>query len=409
VPTRDCALTPAVLATARLSGGVLVIAAPASAAVSPHTVIAGLPLVRRLALAARRAGYARVLVHDPRVDAVHLPPGAAPLARDSTDLASPANGPRASSGRRVVVLPTNVVPQARWLGSLLQAPLDTGQIWVDGSGAMAVESDDPERVLAVVGRCATADDMRARLSAMFDPVVPALDPTGRFPLAGSEDVPRANRWLFRGLIKQSEGFMSRHVERPISLAITRLLLGTRITPNVMTLVSLSIGLGSATFFLSSDATWQLTGALLFLTHSILDGCDGELARLTFQETKTGAMLDFWGDNIVHVAVFGCMAVGWSLERQSAWPLVAGGVACASTLGVASLLSGKTMRDETGAADPTLAGRLVEALGHRDFIYLVIVLAAFGKAAWFLTATAVGTPIFLGLVLLVRSRRAATRA
>jgi phosphatidylglycerophosphate synthase len=386
---------------------VLVIAAPASAAISPLTVVAGLPLVSRLALAARRAGYARVLVHDPRVDAAQLPPGAARLTQDLADRAAEANGPAAF--RRVVLLPTNVIPQARWLTSLLHAPLDAGQICVDGSGAVVVESEDPDSVLAVVARCATADDMRARLSAMFDPVAPALDPTGRFPLAGSGDIARADRWLFRSLIKQSEGFMSRHVERPISLAITRLLLGTRITPNAMTLVSLSIGLASATFFLSSDAAWQLAGAVLLLAHSILDGCDGELARLTFQETKTGAVLDFWGDNIVHVAVFGCMAVGWSLDRHSAWPLVAGGVACASTLAVASLLSGKTMRDETGAADPTLAGRLVETLGHRDFIYLVILLAAFGKAAWFLAATAVGTPIFLGLVLLVRSRRAASRA
>jgi phosphatidylglycerophosphate synthase len=404
VPTRDHELTPAVLTTARLSGSVLVIAAPAIVAVLPNTVVAGLPLVRRLTLVARRAGYARVLVHDPRVDLASLPFGAARLAPGVADL-PPDTGPRAAPWR-IVLMPANVVPQARWLTSLLQAPLDPGQFFVDGSGAMVVESDDPEGVLAMLAGCATAEDMRVQLSALLDPVVPTLDPTGRFPLAGADDVPRADRWLFRSLIKQSEGFMSRHVERPISLAITRRLLGTRITPNIMTIVSLSLGLASAVFFLSSDAPWQLAGALLLLTHSILDGCDGELARLTFQESKTGAMLDFWGDNIVHVAVFGCMAVGWSLDRHSTWPLVAGGVACASTLGVASLLSGKTMRDETGAADPTLAGRLVEALGHRDFIYLVIVLAAFAKAAWFLAATAVGTPIFLALVVLVQSRRAA---
>ena len=103
--------------------------------------------------------------------------------------------------------------------------------------------------------------------------------------------------------------MSRHVERRISLAITRRLVGTRITPNQMTLVSLTIGLLGAPFFLSAEPLQQIAGSLLFLTHSILDGCDGELARLKFQESPTGARLDFWGDNLVHVAVFGCMAGG----------------------------------------------------------------------------------------------------
>ena len=47
--------------------------------------------------------------------------------------------------------------------------------------------------------------------------------------------------------------MSRHVERRISLALTRRLVGTRITPNAMTLVSLTIGLLGAPFFLSAAA------------------------------------------------------------------------------------------------------------------------------------------------------------
>ena len=103
--------------------------------------------------------------------------------------------------------------------------------------------------------------------------------------------------------------MSRHFERRISLAVTRRLAWTSITPNAMTLVSLAVGLSSAPFFLSARPAWQLLGALIFLTHSILDGCDGELARLKFLESPRGAMLDFWGDNVVHVAVFACMAGG----------------------------------------------------------------------------------------------------
>src|SRR5207247_7599786 len=131
-------------------------------------------------------------------------------------------------------------------------------------------------------------------------------------------------------IKQREGFMSRHFERKISLAITRRLAVTRITPDVMTLVSLAIGLAGAPFFLSSSPAYQLTGALLFLLHSILDGCDGELARLKFMESRSGAILDYWGDNLVHVAVFASIAIGWGLAIHALWPLFLGALLIASS-------------------------------------------------------------------------------
>src|SRR5207302_904221 len=85
-------------------------------------------------------------------------------------------------------------------------------------------------------------------------------------------------------------------------------------------------LRGATFFLSPAPAFQVTGALLLLTHSVLDGCDGELARLKFQQSRVGAMLDYWGDNVVHVAVFVCIAIGWALSAGTAWPLGLGAVA-----------------------------------------------------------------------------------
>jgi len=44
-------------------------------------------------------------------------------------------------------------------------------------------------------------------------------------------------------------------------------------------------------------------------------------------------------------------------------------------------------------------RLLDAASRRDFIYLVILLALFGKLSWFLTLAGVGAPIYFVLVLL----------
>ena len=70
---------------------------------------------------------------------------------------------------------------------------------------------------------------------------------------------------------------------------------------------------------------QTMGALLFLAHSILDGCDGELARLQFQQSRWGGVLDFWGDNVVHIVIFACswLSAGAWLLGPSVGPLALG--------------------------------------------------------------------------------------
>ena len=152
--------------------------------------------------------------------------------------------------------------------------------------------------------------------------------------------------------------------------------------------------------------YQLAGALLFLAHSILDGCDGELARLKFMESSRGAVLDFWGDNVVHVGVFACMALGLSLAQEATWPLALGAVTVVATLGAAACQSRAIMLDTAVGADASWIARFAEAFSHRDFIYLVIALSAFGKAHVFLILASIGTPIFFGLLLWVGARRRA---
>jgi phosphatidylglycerophosphate synthase len=268
---------------------------------------------------------------------------------------------------------------------LRDMPLDPETLAVDGSLAAAVESVAVHDLLRSAGETEGAEDLIAALSRRLTRVAEAHDPTGRFPLVGTADAGAAEAWLLRSLIKDSEGFMSRHVERRVSLAITRRLVTTRITPNAMTLVSLAVGLLGASFFLSTGRVFQVVGSLLFLAHSILDGCDGELARLKFLESRTGARLDFWGDNLVHVTVWVCMAIGWSLAEHAAWPLLVGVLAVAGNAASAWLVA---RQGDNGLAEP---------IANRDFIYLVVLLACFGRAHWFLVLVALGTPMFMLLV------------
>ena len=237
----------------------------------PDAVLVGLSLRRRAVLAAARAGIRDVRVAEPG--------------------AAWAEGVVTSGRHRIILLPANVIPQPSWLRRLAEMPLTPDTLWVDSADTVVVESERTSDVFEAARAAGSAVELVTALRISFGKVDGELDPRGRFVLESADDLPAAERWLLKSLIKDSEGFMSRHVERRISLAVTRRLVGTRVTPNLMTMVSLCIGLSGAPFFLSGEPALQLAGAALFLLHSILDGCDGELARLKFHESRFGAALD----------------------------------------------------------------------------------------------------------------------
>ncbi len=203
-------------------------------------------------------------------------------------------------------------------------------------------------------------------------------------------------WLLASGPKSQDGFMAKHFDRHISLAVSRSLLETKVTPNMMTVASSLIGLAGSLFFLKPFGAWAFTGAVLVWLHSVLDGCDGELARIRFQESPLGATLDFWGDNLVHLALFGCLAVGFSRADASVLPLALGLMAAAGILGSATLAFLRK-RAARPASDSVL-GRLETRLSQRDFIYLLLVLAYLGRAYEFLWAGAVGALLFFVMML-----------
>ena len=318
-----------------------------AAGVPAETPLLGLPLIRRTVLAARRAGFSPVVVV-----------GATPGIRTALE-GTPADF-AAAPPPGALVLPWN-------------------------------------RVVAIQDHEAAAGGA----------------PDGGVPVDGLSDLRRAESHLLASLVKDTEGFMSRHLERKISLAVSRRLAGTFVTPNAMTWISIAIGLLGSVFFLKTTVSSEMAGALLFLLHSILDGCDGELARLRFQESRWGGLLDFWGDNVVHGAVFSAMAIGWSRTIGEAWPLVLGAFAVLGTFASAYFVYRRTMRRGPEKAEgplytsvategETRLSRVADAVSRRDFIYLVLILSAFGKAHWFVVLAAVGAPAFFLVLTVIAS-------
>jgi len=110
---------------------------------------------------------------------------------------------------------------------------------------------------------------------------------------------KAENNLLINLKKISDGPISRYLNRPISTKISKLLLKKRITPNQISFFSFILSiLGALLFFLGGYVN-LLIGGILAQVSSIIDGCDGEIARLKFQVSEFGgwydAVLDRYAD------------------------------------------------------------------------------------------------------------------
>jgi CDP-L-myo-inositol myo-inositolphosphotransferase len=129
---------------------------------------------------------------------------------------------------------------------------------------------------------------------------------------------RAERALLRRLGKPSDGPISRHLNRPLSTRISRHLVGLPITPNQISLFCFALSVVAAGLFAVGGTLGLAVGALLAQFASVVDGCDGEVARLRFEESSTGgwfdAVLDRYADAFLLFGLtwhaYGVHAASW---------------------------------------------------------------------------------------------------
>ncbi len=364
--------------------------------------VAGLSLAERLYHHAKRAGLKPIFLVSPgKFSDLSIPKGAI-----FSDLKSLPEG----AEDVVVVCSPGTLPSTECLKWLASYELPENK-FLELDGLLVCKMDYLQQLFAlqVPG---DFDAFREALSRAFEPVKLACDTGTIYQIKSPEDIKAVEKKLFWGLVKDTEGFMSRHFERRISLFISRRLVNTRITPNEITVISILIGLLGAYFISLGQGFWQITGAILFLVHSIVDGCDGEIARIKFKESRFGGILDFWGDNIVHAAVFSAIGIEWARRTGDSLPLYLSAAAVFGTFLSASIVYFSTMRKKkegplytsvSGGKKSNKIVKVADFLSRRDFIYLVVILAFMHHLDWFLIAASVGSLIFAGVLVGIRLR------
>jgi phosphatidylglycerophosphate synthase len=137
---------------------------------------------------------------------------------------------------------------------------------------------------------------------------------GEFVMPATDDAARrrAEGLLLDSLIKPTDGLISRKLNRPVSLRVTRALLDTSLTPNQMTGIAAVFGAASVIAVALGGVEWLFGGAVLLHVQSVLDGCDGEISRLKYIRSRAGEWMDQLFDDFVNLGFFS--AAGFALSR-----------------------------------------------------------------------------------------------
>lgn len=112
--------------------------------------------------------------------------------------------------------------------------------------------------------------------------------------------------------------MSRHVHRKVSRTCTRPALRLGVSANQATLATLALGLVAAWSFAQTGRLTMALGGLLFWVTSMVDGVDGEIARLTFTESAAGEQFDTFVDDLTYASCFAGVMAGWWRQGMG-WP------------------------------------------------------------------------------------------
>lgn len=167
--------------------------------------------------------------------------------------------------------------------------------------------------------------------------------------------------FLRGSGKSQDGFVSRYLNRPISRVVARLLLRFPTTPNAWTLLIFPIPIVASLILLHGTYWSFVWGLVLFQVFSVLDGCDGEIARAKFLESESGRRLDYLCDVLSNILL--ALGLGFGLSRHSGWFYLGEGLIAAALIGANEFLLAKRKPDENGAE--SLGGALYPR--HRELV------------------------------------------
>lgn len=273
------------------------------------------------------------------------------------------------------------------------------KIFLTGAGALDVLAHLPKQVS--LAKAPHQNGLNLSANFHYDPSL-LRDLMKSPPLSMDELLARtpANLWhslddnnavknisnkLFSVIRQNTEGWVAKGINKTISFAITRFLVRTNITPNQITFVNLLIAFLAFFLLMSPSYLGRVLGAFLMAFSSIVDGCDGEVARLKLMTSKFGAWFDTIADDFSNNLFVVGLSLGPYRETGQWFYLDFGSINLVLSLGVTAIIYHQLInsKKEGNAKDfkpvwdkPQAGGRkslfeMIRPLMKRDFFIVVI--------------------------------------
>ncbi|NOZ52009.1 MAG: NTP transferase domain-containing protein [Gammaproteobacteria bacterium] len=123
--------------------------------------------------------------------------------------------------------------------------------------------------------------------------------------------------------KPNDGPVAHYLNRPFSVRFSRYLVQRDVTPNQISLFSFLCSVLAAGLFMLGGYFFLIVGGVIAQFASIIDGCDGEVARLKYQSSNSGGWFDAVLDR--YADAFLLFGLTWHLLAvdASGWVLLVG--------------------------------------------------------------------------------------
>ncbi len=304
------------------------------------------PQLIRLLITCQRAGIERFTVIVPPDFDEELREKTENDPRIEADITWHRLGEEKSLGEGTyLVIQSNVVTTPAALASLEKA-VGKGEVLalVDVNGTSAVARCERGKVREVIphsgrmvgvfatdGKTATAalktqaparDLVDAALERDSLSVVPFENGYWTLLTEETDSTKKAEDMLFAHVTKSSSGWLSRNIHSKLSIPLSRLLIKTSLTPNMISALIGTIGMLSGLFYILGR---PVLGALMLEISTIFDRCDGEVARIKLKETRYGQWVDTIFDQLSFLSFTAGVPIGYWLQSHSTMAVVLGSV------------------------------------------------------------------------------------
>ena len=119
--------------------------------------------------------------------------------------------------------------------------------------------------------------------------------------------------------QDTEEWLDIHFTRPLGFLWARFFDSMGVHPNVVTILSIVLGIAAGVMFYFDDLIYNIIGILLLVWANLYDSADGQLARMTGKKTRWGRILDGFAGDVWFFCIYAAICLRLMGQPMPFWP------------------------------------------------------------------------------------------